>query len=144
MSSRWVVVADNEKTRIYSVERGDGILHQVITLAHPEGHEKSQDIDADRPGRAFDDVGHGRHGMGRSVDPVEQERIRYVKRIVEYLQAACQSDRCNRLLLVAGPHILGLIRKHLDLPPGVSVTELEKNLGPFDDQQVQEHLRGQF
>jgi protein required for attachment to host cells len=143
MSKRWVVVTDNVKTRIYSVAHDDGILHPVVTLAHPEGHEKSQDIEADRPGRAYDIVGHGRHGVGTAVDPVEQVRIRYAKRIVEYLRSACQADRCNRLLLVAGPHLLGLIRKHLDLPPGVSVTELEKNLGPFDDHEVQEHLRGQ-
>jgi protein required for attachment to host cells len=113
-------------------------------LAHPEGHARSQDIQADRPGRAFDNIGHGRHGVGSAVDPVEQARIRYVSRIAEYLRAACQAERCNRLLVVAGPHLLGLIRKHLDLPPGVSVTELEKNLGPLDDHEVLAHLRGQI
>lgn len=144
MSSHWVVVVDNAKTRIFSVEREAGMLQPVVALQHPEGHEKSQDIEADRPGRAFDIVGHGRHGVGTSVDPVEQVRIRYARRISDYLRAASLDGRCNRMLLVADPHLMGLLRKDLDLPPGVSVTELEKNLGPFDDHQVQEHLHGHY
>jgi protein required for attachment to host cells len=140
MSKHWVVVADNVKARVFSIDHEEGSLHPVDTLEHPEGFEQSQDIESDRPGRSFDIVGQGRHSMGTEVDPVEHEKIRFAKRVGEYLRAACNAGSCNRILLVAGPHQLGLLRKTLDLAPGIKVAELEKNLGPFDDRQVSEHL----
>ena len=70
MSAYWIVVADNAKARIFAVDRVDGNLQLVDTLVHPEGHRQAKDINADRPGRAFDIVGHGRHSMGTEVDPV--------------------------------------------------------------------------
>jgi protein required for attachment to host cells len=140
MSGYWIVVADNVKARIFSVERADGNLQPVDTLEHPAGNKQSKDINADRPGRAFDIVGHGRHSMGTEVDPVEEEKLRFAKQINDYLHAACNAGQCNRLLLVAGPQLLGHLRKHLDLPPGVSVAELEKNLGQFDAREIRTHL----
>ena len=49
--------------------------------------------------------------MGTSVEPKEQEAIRFAKQVGDHLQAACNGGRCNRLLLVAGPHFIGLLKE---------------------------------
>jgi protein required for attachment to host cells len=140
MSEHWIVVAESTRARIFSVDPEDGQLHPVVTLEHPEGRKQAHEINADRPGRVFDIVGEGRHSMGTEIDPVEEDRLRFAKRVNEYLRAACLAGRCKRLLLVAGPHQLGLFRKHLELPPGTTLTELEKNLGHFEAQELRQHL----
>jgi len=141
MSRHWLVVADSSRTRIFSLEEPPASrLQAVETLDNPEAGAHAQDIDADRPGRAFDSSGRGRHAMGTGVDPVTQSMTRYVKSVGDYLGAACQQGRCNRVMLVAGPRLLGMLRQQLELPPGTDVRELEKNLGQFDINELQSHL----
>lgn len=140
MSNHWIVVADNSSARIFTVDDPHGDLQQIGMLEHPQAHEHARDLNADRPGRSFDSKGEGRHAMGASVDPVEQEIIRFAKEVCEYLKAACLDRRCNRLLLVAGARLLGQLRQHLDLPPDVQVTELEKNLGQYNAREIRGHL----
>lgn len=144
MSNHWIVVADNSTARIFTVEDPEGGLVAVDTLEHPAAHERAQDINADRPGRSFDRKGGGRHAVGVSVDPVEQEIIRFAKEVGTYLRAACLDGRCARLLLVAGPRMIGELRQHLDLPANVQVTELEKNLGQYDAHEIRSHLPGRL
>jgi protein required for attachment to host cells len=43
-------------------------------------------------------------------------------------------------MLVAGPHLLGQLRQHLDLPADVQVSELEKNLGQYNAREIRTHL----
>jgi protein required for attachment to host cells len=78
--------------------------------------------------------------MGVSVDPVEQEIIRFTKQVGKHVKAACLDGRCNRVMVVAGPHLLGLLRQQFDLPPDVRVTEIEKNLGQYDAREIRSHL----
>jgi protein required for attachment to host cells len=140
MSKHWIVVADRSKARIFTVSESRGALQEVETLEHPEGREQSRNVNADRQGRAFDSSGQGRHAMGASVEPMEQDAIRFSKKVSEHLKAACHKGRCERLMLVAGPAFLGLLRKQLNTPPGVTVAEIEKNLGHFDAREIRSHL----
>jgi protein required for attachment to host cells len=140
MSKHWIVVADRSKARIFTVDDPHGALQEVETLDHPEGREHARDVNADRQGRAFDSSGQGRHAMGTSVEPMEQDAIRFSKEVSEHLRTACHDGRCNRLLLVAGPDFLGLLRKQLNTPPDVRVKEIDKNLCNFDAREIRSHL----
>jgi protein required for attachment to host cells len=131
MSKHWIVVADRSKARIFTVAEPHGALQEVETLDHPEGREHARDINADRQGRAFDSSGQGRHAMGSSVEPMEQDAIRFTKEVSEHLKAACQD---------AGPEFLGLLRKQLNTPPDIRIAEIEKNLCHFDAREIRSHL----
>ena len=74
--------------------------------------------------------------MGTSVEPMEQDAIRFSKKVSEHIRSACHDGRCKRLMLVAGPDFLGLLRKQLNTPPDVEIAELEKNLGHFDAREI--------
>jgi hypothetical protein len=62
---------------------------------------KSQSIDADRPGRAFESAGMKRHGMSREVDPKKQEAIMFAKQVAERLETARRQGEVEQLILVA-------------------------------------------
>jgi len=139
MSELWVVVADQSKARIFTVSDSSK-LQPLEELAHPAARELEQNLTTDRPGRAFDSTGKGRHAMGSSVEPAKQENIRFAKHIFEHIQSAQNNGRCNRLLLVAGPPFLGLLRENLKALSGIDVSEVEKNLGQFDAMEIRKHL----
>ena len=140
MSKHWVVVADQSKARIFTVSDPHGALLEVGVLEHPEAREREQALTTDRPGRSFDSKGHGRHAMGEKVEPGKQESIRFAKQVADHVQAAHNEGRCNRVLLVAGPSFLGLLRGKLKTLSGMEISELEKNLGQYDALEIRKHL----
>jgi protein required for attachment to host cells len=140
MSKLWVVVADKSKARIFTVADPRGELLDVGELEHPEARDREQTINSDRPGRSFDSSGHGRHAVGSKVEPAKQEAIRFAKQVADHVQAAQNEGRCNRLLLVAGPTLLGLLRENMKSLTGLKISEIEKNLGQYDAREIRKHL----
>jgi protein required for attachment to host cells len=140
MTKHWVVVADQSKARFFTVADSRSALHEMGELAHPEARDREQALTSDRPGRAFDSKGQGRHAMGSTVEPGKQETIRFAKQISDHLQAAHNDGRCDRLLLVAGPPLLGLLKENLKTSSGLDVSVVEKNLGQYDAREIRKHL----
>lgn len=135
-----ILIADQTKATIYTVANPRGPLEEVEQLHHPEGRGRAQELKSDRPGRAFDSNGQGRHAMGSCVDPREQESIRFAGQIARRLRAAFNSKRHNRLCVVAGPHFLGLLREKLGRPANLRITEIRKNLGQYNAREVRSML----
>lgn len=140
MSKHWVMVADKSKARIFTIAEPRGALLDEVVLEHPQAREREQTLTSDRPGRSYDSKGQGRHAMGTSVEPDQQETIRFARQIAEHVQAAHNEGRCDRLLLVAGPPLLGLLREPLNTLTGLRVSEIEKNLGQYDAREIRRHL----
>ena len=140
MSKHWVMVADKSKARIFTIADPRGALLDEVVLEHPQAREREQTLTSDRPGRSYDSKGQGRHAMGTSVEPDQQETIRFARQIAEHVQAAHNEGRCDRLLLVAGPPLLGLLREPLNTLTGLRVSEIEKNLGQYDAREIRRHL----
>ena len=140
MTKRWVVVADQSKARIFTTEEPRGPLLELASLDNPYGREQEQALQSDRPGRSFDSKGQGRHAMGSPVDPSEQETVRFARRIADHLEGACNDGRCSSLLLVAGPHLLGVLRKQLTTTDRIKVSAIDKNLGQYDAREIRSHL----
>jgi protein required for attachment to host cells len=140
MSKHWIVVADQSKARIFTVDEPRGELQELEHLDHPAGRDQAKTLGSDRPGRSFDSSGQGRHAMGASVEPKEQEAIRFARQVGDHLRAACHAGHCNRLLLVAGPHFMGLLKDQLDSLTDVKVSRIVKNLGQYDPREIRSHL----
>ena len=78
--------------------------------------------------------------MGSTDDPGKQGTIRFVKQVADHVQAAHNEGRCNRLLLVAGPTLLGMLRENMKGLSGLKISEIEKNLGQYDAREIRKHL----
>ena len=131
MAKNWVVVANTTEAKIFTLapparrlrdpeeiqysaeELPPSQLVELEALEHPAGRLKPQSIDADRPGRSFETAGKKRHAMSREVDPKKQEAIAFAKQVAERLESARLQGEVDRLILVAAPEFLGLLRDHL-------------------------------
>lgn len=138
----WIIVADGGHARILANDGPGKGLHQ-IKGAHWDGdRQPSREIMADKPGSAFDSAGQGRHGVAPSADPREQVETAFLHQLVGYLSAHEASDAFDRLVLVAEPHALGILRKQL---PGSLQQriygELDRDLTKVPVDKIGDHLR---
>jgi len=142
MSKDWIAVADKTRCRIFSRNGRNGPIEEIAALVSPMTRLKNQDINADRHGRAFDSAGQGRHAMGTSVDPVEQEAIRFAKEVAAKLESGRQQGQFARLYVVAEPRFLGYLRQSISRPLKETIAaEIDKDWTSQTADQIRTRLR---
>lgn len=142
MSRDWVAVADSNRCRIFEQSARNGPLEEISDLVAPAARLKNQDLNADRHGRAFDSAGQGRHAMGSSVEPVEQEAIRFAKEVVTALDTGRQRGRFSRLYVIAEPRFLGYLRQGFSRPLKETVAaEIDKDWTTHTAAEIRDRLR---
>jgi protein required for attachment to host cells len=131
-----VVVADQSEANFYDM-RGRGALNPAGHLADPKARLHDRDLTSDRPGRVFDRAPpvKGRRGAGarHSADggrsPRRHRAEVFARKIVAQLRKAQRSGSFDRLVIIAGPALLGLLR--LAMPKALReavVREIPKDL----------------
>ena len=137
MSAVQILVADAGRARFLSLEAPPETesrrrLVERDDLLNPEGRLTDSEVYSDsRPGLRHADVGGPGHGLDdhRSGHFAEVDR-RFARRIAEEAVRRCRDEEARRLVVVAGPHMLGLLRDSLapieHLP--VRVVEIPKDL----------------
>jgi protein required for attachment to host cells len=140
MKKFWILIADQSKARFFILSDTHSGLQEIHKIEHPQGRELEQALSSDRPGRNFDSKGQGRHTMGSEIEPGKHETIQFAKQVVDHVRSAHNDRHCDRLLLVAGSPMLGLLREDLKTIPGMTITEFDKNLGQFDATEIRAHL----
>ena len=111
MNTIWILVANQAEAQIYSATRLPGSLTLVQTLSHEAGAAHARDLTSDAPGRVHDRMGSSRHSMEPDTGVKEEQRRRFVKEVVDRLQAARLKGQFDQLVLLAAPAVLGVIRK---------------------------------
>jgi protein required for attachment to host cells len=112
-----VVVADQSEADFYDM-RGRGALKPAGHLADPKARLHDRDLTSDRPGRVFDRAppAKGRRGAGarHSADggrsPRKHRAEVFARKIVAQLRKAQRSGSFDRLVIIAAPAFLGLLR----------------------------------
>lgn len=112
-----MVVADQAEARIYLL-RG-ATMRVAARLENEAAHLHDRDLKSDRPGRVFDRapaprgrrgaVGH--HATGGERRPRRQAELAFARSIAAAAAATRRSAGFDRLVLVAGPRILGQLRR---------------------------------
>ena len=116
-----IVVADQSEADFYDLEERDMPPHLVLRLEDAAAHLHDRDLKSDRPGRVFDHaaapgtrrsaVGH--HSTGGERNPRKVEARRFARRIAEALDEAHLKNRYERLVVMAPPTFLGLLREEM-------------------------------
>ena len=123
MSKTWILVANQSGARLFeNTGHGKGMT-LLRDIAHAEGHLKDQDINADKPGRAFDSEGTGRHSMGKSESPKEHEVAKYAKELAAILEKGRTTNEFSRLVLIAEDRFLGTLKGELDEQTAKLITD---------------------
>ena len=141
MNTTWILVAHRGGARLFeNLGPGKG-LQLVEDIPHPEGRLKSGEINADRPGRAFDKFGAGRHSMSQEHEAADQVSLMFAKHLCDKLEKARAENRFGGLVLVAEPRLLGELRAALDKPTAALVSAtLDKDLVGVDNRDIPKHL----
>ena len=113
-----VVVASEAEAAFYDLSSRLGAPRLIGRLSDPLARLHDRDFKSDRPGRVFDHaapaggrrgaVAH--HATGGERRPRRQEATLFARTIAEQLEQARVRDEFDRLVVMAGPGFLGLLR----------------------------------
>ena len=142
MNTTWILVAHRGGARLFE-NAGPGTGMKLLEdIPHPEGRLKSGEINADRPGRAFDTFSR-RHGMSQEHEAADQVSLMFAKHLCDKLEKARAENRFGKLVLVAEPRLLGELRAALNKPTAALVSAtLDKDLIAIDNRDLPKHLAG--
>jgi protein required for attachment to host cells len=140
MMLTWVVIAHRSGARL--LEHKGQRLRLVAELSNSAGRKKDREINSDRPGRTQDRQGQGRHAMGAEESAHDHVAFNFAREIAERLYAARNEQRFGRLVLVAEPRFLGMLRAALDHVTGAMVNAtLSKDLAHVSIADLPTHLK---
>lgn len=134
MTPSLILVADAAHARILTNHR-DG-LTLVEEFDHPAGRAHARDLVTDRAGRTRTDTG-ARAAMEPQTDPVSVERDHFARELGETVVRESRNYPQRRLMLVAAPEMLGLLRRHLR---GVTSVDLAKDYANLSLPELDEAL----
>ncbi len=141
MLKTWVVVADRTVARIFEVDSTTGNIEEIESLVHPEGREADRELTSDRPGRGFERVGASRHSYGPDGGQAKHGAEEFARLVGRRIGAARVQGEVDRVVLVAAPATLGLLRGQLDAPTRqLVVGEYDLNLAHLKAAEIQAHL----
>jgi protein required for attachment to host cells len=143
MARTWILVGHEAGARVFE-NRGPGKgLDLVETIEHPEGRLRDRDIDSDRPGRSFrkDSGDPRRSAMSRGEGPHDRVIADFARALADKLQHGRVENQYERLVLVAPPGFLGLLRASLDGPTAeLVVGSIDKDLATRKESELIKHL----
>ena len=140
MKPTWLVVADNSRARIFTVDSRMGPIQEIESIVHTEARLHEQNMTSDLPGKGNGN-GAGGHAYQDEVSPKEQENINFAKKIASELDTARKNNKFKQFVLVAAPAFLGNLRNQLNTQTQkLACFELAKNLSHLNAKEIREHL----
>ena len=140
MKLTWLIVADNSKARIFTVDSRMGPIEEIESIVHVEARLHEQEITSDLPGRGSSNGG-ARHAYQNEVSPKDQENINFAKQIANELDVARKDGKFKQIILVAAPGFLGNLRNQLTAQTQkLACFELAKNISHLNAKEIREHL----
>jgi len=109
----YIVAGDSAEARIFLTQRRFGPWTEVATLSNPDARMRERDRITDRPGRAFDSFGKGRHAMTQEESARQHDIRLFAHDVGGYLNKALTAGDFSHLILIAEPTFLGFLRREL-------------------------------
>ena len=148
MATTWILVADSSRARVLVLDRATGPLREIEGFVHPEGRLHEHDLTSDLPGRSATRKGAaahegdaGRHQVGTDESPKAHAIDTFAKQLADHLDRGRKAGTFARLVLIAPPEFLGLLRKHLSTETTRAVVkQVDKNLAQHDLEEIRLQL----
>ncbi|HQY71522.1 MAG TPA: host attachment protein [Pseudomonadales bacterium] len=142
MGKIMIVVASHDAARIFEADAGAcATLLEREDLLNPSGRRHRGDLESDRQGSFSGVAGGAGHALGNEQGQKEEALARYVRSLAVVVNAAHHTGHCERIYLVADPHVLGALREDLDAGTRAAVAgEVVKNLVKHTVAEIRQHL----
>lgn len=125
MNTIWILVANASVATVYSVaalessKKAPG-LTVVAQYSHPDSRKKDHELMTDKLGRYQSHRGEetsGRGSFAEATDPHQHEAEIFAKELCLHLVAGKDQNQYKKLILVAAPHFMGLLRQNIESHP---------------------------
>lgn len=141
MKSIWILVANNTEARIFTTDTPSSPLEEIKGFAHTENRLHDREMTTDLPGKIKGGESKGGHAFEQPTDPKKHEAENFARHIADHLDTAHNQNQFARLLIVAEPTFLGLIREQLNEQVKKLVCfELDKNIVTQSAESIRSHL----
>lgn len=136
----WVVVCDRAKALVLQNAGDAEILNLQVRQAFEQRDEPDRELGADKPGRSHQPDGVG----GSAVEETswhEQAEEDFLKQVAAKIDGLVHDDGARRVVLVAPPKALGVLRRSLSADAQAVITaEVAKDLTNIPIDQIEHHL----
>lgn len=137
----WILVADRSQARLFQRNKPSEGIYLIHQLDHPEGKLKEREINSDRPGRTFRTADAQRSGYSPDLNALDALATEFAQKLATVLDQGRSQNQYERLVLVASPRMLGMIRNSLTkLTQKLVVASWDKDLSYLSENQVVEYL----
>ena len=108
-----IVVADSRQASFFDAGKPGGPWAQRGSLHNEVAGMKDRDLETDREGRRFGGTAGHHHGVDGERSTERQEMANFAREVAQNIEAARVAHEFDRLVIVAGPRMLGLLREEL-------------------------------
>lgn len=138
MNTFLLLVADHASARLFRMPGMQGDRDEVTRLDNPAGHGHERDLGSSAPGRGVGG-GDGRRTAFESAHTIREHATEvFAQRVAEAVGRVMAAEPGSELVVVAGPEMLGVLRRHL--PTGRQTPrEWPHNMANLPDPEL--HLR---
>lgn len=112
MSNTMVVVTDSVRARCFEASTKPAAWTEVACLVNPDGRALGRDATTDHLPRTNESTGPSRHAIEPHTTLPEKSVDAFAHVISETLERDHRARRFDRLVLVASPHLLGVLHAH--------------------------------
>ena len=138
---KWVVVASAARARLFEFAGRHEPWKEMADLVNADDRLSRQDFTSDKPGRAVNTARGQHHTLEPTVDPKERAAALFARDLAKRLEAGLHKNQYARLIVVAPPHCLGMLRQELsDALAGAVEHEVHKDLTREDGGALQAHV----
>jgi len=136
-----VVVTGKAEACLYDAVGYETPLELVGRMDNETARQYDQELESDRPGRAFGRMGAGRHAMGGEHSPKRLSQKRFARSIADRIDQGRVANEFERVVVIAGPEMMGLLRAAVsDGVRSSIVAEIPKDLAQVDARTLQGYI----
>lgn len=142
MDKTWVLVADRVRARLFEMAHKGAPLTEIKSLINVEGREPKGSRGDSRPVRTMESVGMARHAIEPRTTPEEKHAEKFARDLNALLELGRSQHDYYRLVLIAPPRFLGVLRAALgpQIAPLVS-QEITHDLSEATGQEISDYLK---
>ena len=142
MKKTLVTVAQRAKARFFRADDGGDTLSEIEDLVHPKARLHEGDLVSDRPGSVKERMGPHFREYGEEEQAKKHEAEVFAKEVAGAMKKLRVEQHYERMIVVAEPGFLGLLRAELDPPTAKLVAgELGKELTELKSDEIAERVR---
>lgn len=141
---RWFIVASQKEARVFVHSSNRKKFTLINSIENELWTTKKRDLikrEAGRGVKSMGRVGTVRYSQLKRHDPREEATVQFARELIAFLEAERHKKSFDSLIVLAEPHLLGIIRAEMSVNLSKMVTDwIKRNLQKSPEREVNEFL----